>query len=209
MRQEDRSRLVPLSEAPDFQVSPGDPDVRGWQVHGAEGGRVGVVDDIIVDLDAGRVRYLRVRLDDAGESDELVLIPVGLATLEPERDAVSVPTVTVASMEALERHGGGLVESVLVVHRVSVELVFIRRIRTEVGRRLRADASDEDEFYAHAVYDENRFYEPRRRTLEREVLENMAITSVSDTDDSPVIVGEVSAGQVDVPIVEDSDHAAP
>jgi len=205
MRQEDRSRLVPLSEAPDFQVSPGDPDVRGWQVHGAEGGRVGVVDDIIVDLDAGRVRYLRVRLDDAGESDELVLIPVGLATLEPERDAVSVPTVTVASMEALERHGGGLVER---EYEIAVRRGIIAAA-PEAAADLRADASDEDEFYAHAVYDENRFYEPRRRTLEREVLEIMAITSVSDTDDSPVIVGEVSAGQVDVPIVEDSDHAAP
>ncbi len=205
MRQEDRSRLVPLSEAPDFQVSPGDPDVRGWQVHGAGGGRVGVVDDIIVDIDAGRVRYLRVRLDDAGESDELVLIPVGLATLEPERDAVSVPTVTVASMEALERHGGGLVER---EYEIAVRRGIIAAA-PEAAADLRADASDEDEFYAHAVYDENRFYEPRRRTLEREVLENMAVTSVSDTDDSPVIVGEVSAGQVDVPIVEDSDHAAP
>ncbi|HLV27136.1 MAG TPA: hypothetical protein VKZ41_12575, partial [Gemmatimonadales bacterium] len=71
---------------------------------------------------------------------------------------------------------------------------------------LRADASDDDDFYAHAVYDENRFYEPRRRTLEREVMENMAVTGVSDNDDSPVIVGEVSAGGVDIPIVEDSDH---
>jgi photosynthetic reaction center H subunit len=205
MRQEDRTRLVPLSEAPDFQVSQGDPDVRGWLVHGAEGSPVGVVDDIIVDLDAERVRYLCVRLDDAGESDELVLIPVGLATLEPERDAVSVPTVTVASMEALERHGGGLVER---EYEIAVRRGIIAAAPEAAGD-LRADASDEDEFYAHAVYDENRFYEPRRRTLEREVLENMAVTSVSDTDDSPVIVGEVSAGQVDVPIVEDSDHLAP
>ena len=107
--------------------------------------------------------------------------------------------------EALERHGGGVVER---EYEVAVRRGIIAAA-PEAAADLRADASDDDEFYAHAVYDESRFYEPRRRTLEREVMENMAVTSVSETDDAPVIVGEVSAGSVDVPIVEDSDHAAP
>lgn len=202
MQHEDRARLVPLSEATGFQIGEGDPDVRGWMVHGADGRRVGEVDDLIVDLDAGRVRYLRVLLTDAEKGEPLVLIPVGLATLEPERDAVSVPTVTVASIASLERHGGGVVER---EYEIAVRRGIIAAA-PDAAADLRADASDDDDFYAHAVYDENRFYEPRRRTLEREVMENMAVTGVSDNDDSPVIVGEVSAGGVDIPIVEDSDH---
>lgn len=194
-------RLIPLSEAAGFQVASDDPDVRGWEVHAADGSHVGRVQELIVDVEAQRVRYLQVRVDDS-DTNSLVLIPVGLATLEPERDAVSVPSVAVESITSLERHGGGIVER---EYEVAVRRGIIAAA-PDAAADLRANVSDDEDFYAHAVYDEDRFYEPRRRTLEREVLENMAVTSVSDEDDSPVIVGEVNAGSLEIPIVEDTDH---
>jgi len=155
------------------------------------------VDDLLIDPDARRVRYLRVRLDDAGGSDEHVLMPIGLATLHPEQDEVSVPSVTVTSITSLERHGGGLVER-------DYEIAIRRGIVAAAPEAAGDLDTDADDFYGHEAYDENRFYESRRRRgAEREVMENLAVTSVSEDDDAPEVVGEVRAGDVDVPIVED------
>lgn len=53
----------PLSRLHDCQIVEGDPDVRGWAVLGADGKQVGAVSDLLVDTDAGQVRYLDVAID--------------------------------------------------------------------------------------------------------------------------------------------------
>ena len=53
---------VPLGRLRRYKVADGDPDVRGWQVYGNDGQTIGQVDDLLVDPDALRVRYLQVRL---------------------------------------------------------------------------------------------------------------------------------------------------
>ncbi|MFL6195655.1 MAG: PRC-barrel domain-containing protein [Thermoanaerobaculia bacterium] len=55
--------VVPLRRLHNFRISEGDPDVRGWEVMGADGRRIGEVDDLLVDSEALRVRYLDVILD--------------------------------------------------------------------------------------------------------------------------------------------------
>jgi hypothetical protein len=54
---------VPLRRMHNFRITEGDPDVRGWEVRGADGRRIGEVDDLLVDSQALRVRYLDVILD--------------------------------------------------------------------------------------------------------------------------------------------------
>lgn len=56
------SPLVHL-EGSGYKVADGDPDVRGWEVIGSDGRRIGEVDDLLVDTAAMKVRYLEVRLD--------------------------------------------------------------------------------------------------------------------------------------------------
>ena len=55
--------LKPLSRLHAYEIVEGDPDVRGWAVVGADGKQVGEVSDLLVDTEAGKVRYLDVAVD--------------------------------------------------------------------------------------------------------------------------------------------------
>lgn len=57
------NRLASLDGLSGYKVAEGDPDVRGWDVIGRDGRRIGEVDDLLVDTAALKVRYLEVRLD--------------------------------------------------------------------------------------------------------------------------------------------------
>lgn len=55
--------VKPLSRLHGYRIVEGDPDVRGWEVHGADGEKVGEVSELLVDIEAGRVRYLDVAVE--------------------------------------------------------------------------------------------------------------------------------------------------
>jgi uncharacterized protein (TIGR02271 family) len=52
--------LTRISELHNYKVEPGDPDPRGWTVVTPDGREIGVVDDLLVDTTAMKVRYLVV-----------------------------------------------------------------------------------------------------------------------------------------------------
>lgn len=58
-----RSRVAALRNLRGYKVAEGDPDVRGWEVVGGDGLRIGTVNDLLVDTVAGKVRYLDIELD--------------------------------------------------------------------------------------------------------------------------------------------------
>jgi len=58
-----QSRATPLRNLRKYRVADGDPDVRGWEVVGGDGRRIGSVNDLLVDTAEGKVRYLDVQLD--------------------------------------------------------------------------------------------------------------------------------------------------
>jgi hypothetical protein len=78
--------LRPLGRLHGYQIAGGDPDVRGWAVLGADGKKAGEVHDLIVDVDAGRVRYLDVLVD-----PDLLAAPAGAA----------VPAATITAHAAM------------------------------------------------------------------------------------------------------------
>jgi hypothetical protein len=204
------SPLTPLRRLHDYRIAHGDPDVRGWQVLGADGRPIGEVDDLLVDTDALRVRYLDVALDpgllpdsplpadtvDASsgpipglapeeaappamgglsamvaegfirstlseEENELtrehhhgydsrhVLIPIGKARLDPEHDRVVVQEVLAADAAGFPDYRGQALS---------------RDYEADLRQRLDQayTHSQEHDFYAHDLYDEDRFYAPRR-----------------------------------------------
>lgn len=57
------ARIVPLARLEGGQIAQEEPDVRGWDVIGHDGQRIGEVDDLLVDTASGRVRYLDVDLE--------------------------------------------------------------------------------------------------------------------------------------------------
>lgn len=96
----DTSNLRLLNRMDDFKVAKGSPDVRGWDVIGKDGKRIGEVDHLLVDPGARMVRYLGVDLDRSllaggtrGErGGDHVLVPVSTARLDRDhRDRVFIP----------------------------------------------------------------------------------------------------------------------
>ena len=103
-------RVVPLSEAKEFKLEKGAPDLRGWNVFGSDGERVGVVSQLLVDRTALKVRYAQVdvhqdlfRLRD----DRHVLVPLELMELRERGKDVWVEGLTAAEVAALPAYTGG------------------------------------------------------------------------------------------------------
>lgn len=165
------SQIAPLKELKDYKVAKDDPDVRGWNVIGRDGRPVGEVHDLLVDTAAMRVRYLDVELDRdllaaapsvpgatgvagahpvAGGAKYHVLVPIGSARLDEDHDRIhleGLDSQDAALLPAYDHHAFGR--------------------EYESGLRRRFDrswtpAADRD-FYAGELYDEERFYGPRRR----------------------------------------------
>lgn len=146
-------RVIPLDQLDDFEVAEGDPDIRGWDVHTADGRRIGEVDDLLVDRLAMKVRYLDVDLDDEVDrsaEDRHILVPIGYARLDEADDRVVVDSLTRADLEAMP-----LYDHAPVTREYETRL----RDRFDRGRELPTTA---DDFYASDIYDPDRFYGPRR-----------------------------------------------
>jgi hypothetical protein len=122
------------------------------------------------------VRYLDVDLDNelvAGDPDRHVLVPIGYARLERERDCVVVDNLNASDLQALPAYGHGPLTRDF---EASVRESFNR---PEAGRTAAApDATAStrtvggttsggrtaDDFYAHESFDESRFWAGRRGT---------------------------------------------
>lgn len=160
---EGSGRIVPLDQLDDFKVAEGDPDVRGWDVIASDGTKVGEVEELLVDTDAMKVRYLAVERDTGwfDTSDEpAVLVPIGAARLDTDDDRVIVESITSAdfrSMPAYRRDTG-------------VTRDYETSLRTHYGdassdtAALGAGGSD---FYQGDHYDDSRFYGARRDRIDR------------------------------------------
>ena len=110
MANNDMDRVVPLGQLDDYKVAEGDPDVRGWEVMASDGRKIGEVDELLVDTNAMKVRYLDVDVEDGVIGDGMdrhVLIPIGYARLEQERDRVMVDGLASADLHALPAYDQG------------------------------------------------------------------------------------------------------
>ncbi len=142
------SRLATLSERPDLDVAQGEPDPRGWTVLQADGERVGVVEELIVDMEAMKVRHLVCALEDEPGGGEMeprrLLVPVGFAHLEPRRHAVRVAGLSARSLPRLPAYGGEALEE-------GLERALVERFRAEM---------DEGAFYDQARFDPHELFGP-------------------------------------------------
>lgn len=221
--------VTPLSKLHNYRISEGDPDVRGWEVLGADGRMIGTVDDLLVDTEALRVRYLDVNLDSSlfGEqggtgdtggtallenpanqteadgvstgvepygtplsataamgglgplvtetlvrstlSDEEnrltedrgrgygtrhVLIPIGNARLDPDRDRILVQGMSSSMAAGLPEYNGQ-----------DLDRGYETGLRGRFDSSYTPAAAGQD-FYAHDLYDQDRFYGSRRANPE-------------------------------------------
>lgn len=181
MTNDDLDRVVPLDQLDDFKVAEGDPDVRGWEVVGSDGRKIGEVDQLLVDTAAMKVRYLDVDVDNdlvAGatdSSDRHVLIPIGYARLDEESDRVIVDQLASSDVVGLPEYTHGPItrdfESDL---RTRFDRGYTSGAATtgaagltgaaaaDTSTDLGAGTGRDDDFYSHDLYDDNRFYGGRR-----------------------------------------------
>lgn len=104
------TRIVPLSEAKDFEVAKGAPDLRGWNVFGADGERVGTIHHLLVDPAALKVRYADVDLlDDLFRlgDDRHVLVPLEALELKERGNDAWVEGLPAAAIARLPAYLGG------------------------------------------------------------------------------------------------------
>jgi sporulation protein YlmC with PRC-barrel domain len=98
-------RLQELDRS-DFAIVEGEPDIRGWDVKNSSGKKIGEVEELILDAQKKKVRYMVVDMDDneLDLDDRRVLIPIGLAELDKEDDDVMLRSVTADQLRALPKY---------------------------------------------------------------------------------------------------------
>lgn len=104
------SRIVPLSAAKDFKLEKGAPDLKGWNVFGADGERLGVVSQLLVDPSALKVRYADVDVHEdlyRLRDDRHVLVPLELIDLRERGNDAWVEGLTAAEVASLPAYSGG------------------------------------------------------------------------------------------------------
>jgi photosynthetic reaction center H subunit len=145
-------RIIPLDELDSFEVAEGDPDVRGWHVYAGDGVRIGEVDELLVDTEALKVRYLDVELDEAegGREERHVLIPVGFARLHETDDHILVDALDSVALTGLPAYAQ---EPLTREYEAAVLRLF------QPASPPRAPADDP---YAGDTYDQDRLYGSRR-----------------------------------------------
>ncbi|HEU0301524.1 MAG TPA: PRC-barrel domain-containing protein, partial [Longimicrobium sp.] len=102
MANEPMDRVVPMNQLPGWKVVDGEPDIRGWDVVASDGRRLGRVDDLLVDTQAQKVRYVDVDGDERHTT-----IPIGYARLEHDRHQVLVERLGDEQLQALPSYDRG------------------------------------------------------------------------------------------------------
>lgn len=149
-------RLQELDRS-DFEIVNGEPDIRGWDVKNSQKQKIGEVEDLIVDAQQKKVRYMIVDLDD----NELkldhrkVLVPIGLAELHEKDDDVILPNVQTESFRSLPAYDE---------HKLTPEVE--RKICSTFGRSattMNNTGTDEQhaDFYKHDYFNDDNLYKHR------------------------------------------------
>jgi PRC-barrel domain len=92
------THIAPLRNLHNHRISEGDPDVRGWEVYGADDRRIGRVDDLLVDTQTMKTRYLSVTLEFDHVASGVVADPVPTA---PGPLAYGAPLTATSAMGGL------------------------------------------------------------------------------------------------------------
>jgi sporulation protein YlmC with PRC-barrel domain len=163
------SKLVELGNS-GYEIVADEPDIRKWRVTNANGKVLGVVDELLVDRQLNKVRY--IVLDMQGKPLNLlsrkILIPIGIAQLDRVDDIVILPTITLEHLATLPTYKKG-------------KLAFEteRKIRNVfAASNAQADYNNDvadDTFYQDEYFDDRNFYESRKKKFnrnERDVVNN-------------------------------------
>lgn len=95
-----QTRLTHL-EGSGYKVAEGDPDVRGWDVMDRDGRRIGEVDDLLIDTEGLKVRYLEVRLDRRLVPEEQGTAHGAASTVRPVGTPIDPDTEGIPALDSM------------------------------------------------------------------------------------------------------------
>jgi hypothetical protein len=194
------SKLAELGNS-GYEIVADEPDIRKWRVTNANGKVLGVVDELLVDRQVNKVRY--IVLDMQGKPLNLlsrkVLIPIGIAQLDRVDDIVILPTITLEHLATLPTYKKG-------------KLAFEteRKIRNVFApSNAQVDYNDDvadETFYQDDYFDDSNFYQSRKKKLSRNtnsvVNDNRNITETRQENLAPFKEGTMEiTEQSEVPVV--------
>lgn len=162
-----------------FEITDGEPDIRGWKVRTSQNQEIGQVDELLFDISSFRVRYIIVKL--AGKSLNLisrdVLLPIGLAELHEKDNIVLFPNVTVGHLASLPNFKRG---EVTLENEREIRTVFVPRESPEGSTNYEdPDLIDSQEFYNHEHFDDNKMYRSRPDSAEKQ--EDLSLNAPDNT----------------------------
>lgn len=153
MKNSVREGLVALKSLKKYKVAAADHDIRGWDVVTSDRRRVGVVDDLIVDEAAMKVRYVVLKVDHKvleTKSDSYMLMPIAGAALDPDDKRVYLEDVDSERLLTIPAYD----------HR-RITRGYERVVRDMFQWEGSAGRTERPDFYDHPAYREGRLY--RRR----------------------------------------------
>lgn len=162
----DRS-LYRLNELNDYKVAGDDPDVRGWSIVDRDNQEFGVIQELIVDPEREKVRYLDVIPGASGsdrKEEDHLLIPIGVARIDNDRGRVQVSDIDKEMLTSYPTHRGTTISrdyEYLVVERFNAP----DSDETRRDRNIDQSRAEDTDFYNNQFYDEDRFYTNRNRSL--------------------------------------------
>lgn len=157
MENNDNSRhLFRLGELNDYKVAGNDPDVRDWALLDRNNEKLGTINELIVDPDQEKVRYLDV-IPTKGireKENEHLLIPVGIARVNEDKHTVMVDMLDKNELASFPAYQGDEITR-------DYEATLIDRINGIGGGSYPRNPATA--FYDNQLFDETRFYTTRNR----------------------------------------------
>lgn len=184
-----QKRLQELDRS-EYEIVKGEPDIRGWDVKYITGQKLGVVEELILDTQEKKVRYLIVDL----EENELkllprkILIPIGLAELDHKDDDVLIPNIAIEQLSRLPEYdrnhltvdverrisstlGREIESTTLAATANEVRKESLKAAERKADKRAKGkkgiDERDPD-FYTHEHYNLDNLYKNRLHEAERD-----------------------------------------
>jgi len=202
LKQDGADRLVGLRDLKDYKVAKDSPDVAGWRVIGANGETLGMVQDLIVDLQAMKTRYLSVVADRKffnNNDDQYLLIPIGAAALDKKGRNVFVSHLDANSITNYPVYPGGPIredyeyavrENFLQNNHFTTgnpapsntETVYTDTNQSTIKQPVIPEQSVNKERISNDFYDNNQFNENQFYTADRDNDRNSTIIYTSSQD---------------------------
>ncbi len=160
MASDKKHRRLQELRGSNFELSKGQPDIRGWEVKDANGHKLGKVHELIFDVHARKVRYIVADIADSKElqlEKRRVMVPIGLAELHRADDDVILHNITPFQLRALPRYDK---EDLGIKAERAISTVFGRSF-TSIGDDA-AQTDSSNEFYEHDHFNENNLYRNRQ-----------------------------------------------